>query len=146
MRTTLPVLSCALLTIENKTLTIKTTDLEQTIVSTNTIKDEQKGSVCVPMARFCEIVAALPNEEIKIKSNEDFLIEINSNQGTYKITGRDIKEFPETGEENKKQTLEILGKDFLNIIDKTGYATSRDDLKPALSGVYIKIKENLVTQ
>ena len=68
--------------------TIKTTDLEQTIVSTNTIKDEQKGSVCVPMARFCEIVSALPNEEIKIKSNEDFLIEINSNQGTYKITGR----------------------------------------------------------
>ena len=145
LRTTLPVLGCALLKVENKTLTIKTTDLEQTIVSTNTIKDEQKGSVCVPMSRFCEIVTALPNEEIKIKSNEDFLIEINSNQGTYKITGRDIKEFPETGEENKKQTLEILGKDFLNIIDKTGYATSRDDLKPALSGVYIKIKENTIT-
>ena len=145
LRTTLPVLSCALLKIKNKTLTIKTTDLEQTIISTNTIKDEKEGSICVPMSRFCEIVSALPNEEIKIKSNEDFLIEINSNQGVYKITGRDTKEFPETGEENKKQTLKLSGKDFLNIIEKTGYATSKDDLKPALSGVYIKIKENKIT-
>jgi len=145
LRTTLPVLSCAYLKVEKTNLIIKTTDLEQTIVSTNKIKNEQEGSVCIPMSRFYEIIAALPNEEIKITSNEDCLVEINSNQGTYKITGRETKEFPETTEETKKEQLEIPGKDFLNIIEKTGYATSKDDLKPALSGVYIKIEPSKIT-
>ena len=145
LRTTLPVLSCAYLKVEKQQLIIKTTNLEQTIISTNKIKNEKNGSVCLSMSRFYEIVSALPNEEIKIKSNEDCLVEINSNQGTYKITGRETVEFPETEEENKKEELELLGKDFLDIIEKTGYATSKDDLKPVLSGVYIKIDLNKIT-
>jgi len=145
LRTTLPVLSCAYLKVEKENLIIKTTDLEQTIISINKIKKEQEGSICLPMSRFCEIVSALPSEEIKIKSNEDCLVEIKSNQGIYKITGRETAEFPETTDENKKEEIEILGKDFLNIIEKTGYATSKDDLKPVLSGVYIKFETNTIT-
>ena len=145
IRTTLPVLSCALLGVEKKQLTIKTTDLEQTILSTINIKDEKEGFVCIPMARFYEIVAALPSEEIKINSNEDNLIEINSNQGTYKITGRDPEEFPEKNEEKNREKFILEGEKFYNIIEKTGYATSKDDLKPALSGVYIKIEPNQIT-
>ena len=139
LRTTLPVLSCAYLNVEKDNLTIKTTDLEQTIFSENPINNSQDGSVCIPMARFNEIISALPSEEITINSNEDNLIEIKNSHGVYKITGRDIKEFPETTDQEKSENLELSGEDFLNIINKTGYATSRDDLKPALSGVYIKI-------
>ena len=117
LRTTLPVLSCAYLKVDKETLTIKTTDLEQTIISTNKIKNEKNGSICIPMSRFCEIVTALPSEEIKITSNEDSLIEINSNQGTYKITGRETKEFPEEASGTKKEHLEVLGQDFFNIIE-----------------------------
>ena len=145
IRTTLPVLGCAFLKVKENKLIIKTTDLEQTIISTNKTINPQEGEICVPMSRFYEIIAALPNEEIKISSNEDSLIEINSNQGIYKITGRETSEFPETNEENKTEELELLGKDFLDIIEKTGYATSKDDLKPVLSGVYINIEPNQIT-
>ena len=109
IRSTLPILSCAYLRIEKQTLHITTTDLEQTIVSSVPIINEKEGSACVPMARFCEIVTALQNEEIKINTNEDQLIEINSNQGTYKITGRDPKEYPETTETGKKERFKIVG-------------------------------------
>ena len=145
LRTTLPVLSCAYLSIKKNILIIKTTDLEQTIFSKNTINNFKEGSVCIPMARFTEIISALPNEDITINSNEDNLIEIKNSHGVYKITGRDTKEFPETSEQGKSDNLKLLGKDFLNIINKTGYATSKDDLKPALSGVYIKITEEDIT-
>ena len=145
MRTTLPVLSCALFEIKENTLIIKTTDLEQSIISKNNIKDEEEGEACLPMNKLCEIVTALPNEEIRININEDLLAEINSNQGTYKITGRDAKEFPEHTPPKAKETIEMESKDFLNIIEKTGYATSKDDLKPVLGGVYLNFNENKTT-
>ena len=145
LRTTLPVLSCAFLSVSEKTLTVKTTDLEQTIISKTEIEKEESGSVCVLMSKLSEIVSALPNEEIKINVNEDLLLEINSNQGTYKITGRSSDEFPESPSPQTKETLSIKGKDFSNIIDKTSFATSRDDLKPALSGVYLNINKKTTT-
>ena len=144
IRTTLPVLASAYFKTEKSSLIIKTTDLEQTIISKTKVKVEKEGSVCIPMLKLCEIVTALPNEEIKTSVNEDLLIEINSIQGTYKITGRDANEFPENPPVSQEENLEILGKDFLDIIEKTDYATSKDDLKPALGGVYLNIdKENI---
>ena len=145
IRTTLPVLSCAFFEVVEKNIIIKTTDLEQTIISKAEITEAKKGSICIPMTRLCEIVYALPNEQIKITTNEDFLVEIKSNQGTYKITGRDAVEFPENTQGKEEETITIKGKDFLDIIDKTGYATSKDDLKPALAGVYLNIDQNQTT-
>ena len=145
IRTTLPVLSNAFFSIKENTLLIKTTNLDQTIISTTSIKDEEGGSVAVPMNKLLEIVSALPNEEIKIVTNEDFLIEINSKQGTYKITGRGADEFPEKDKTETKKTISLPSKDFINIINKTTYATSRDDLKPALTGVYFNIEEKKIT-
>ena len=145
LRTTLPVLSCAFFSVSEKKLTIKTTDLEQTIVSKTNITNEENGSVCVLMSKLTEIVSALNNEEIKITVNEDLLVEINSNQGIYKITGRSTEEFPESTETKAKQSLNIKSKDFLRIINKTSFATSKDDLKPALSGVYLNISSSETT-
>ena len=145
LRTTLPVLSCLFLNIKNKKLTLKTTDLEQTIISLTKITGEENGTVCIPMNKLCEIITALPNEEIRISVNKDLLLEINSNQGTYKITGRNADEFPESTAPQTKETLEIKGKDFVDIIEKTSFATSKDDLKPALSGVYLNIGKEKTT-
>ncbi len=112
LRTTLPVLSCAYLNIEKNTLTIKTTDLEQTIFSNNNVNNAKEGSVCIPMARFTEIISALPSEEITINSNEDNLIEIKNSHGVYKIKRRDTKEFQETTENAQSYRLELYGEDF----------------------------------
>jgi DNA polymerase-3 subunit beta len=68
-------------------------------------------------------------------------VEINSSQGVYKITGKDSEDFPETPLLQSKQQLKIQGADFINIIEKTGYAASKDDLKPALCGVYFSVDE-----
>ena len=64
IRTTLPVLSCAEFSIQKNELKIKTTDLDQTIISQTTILDEKEGSVAIPMAKLVDIIGALPNEEI----------------------------------------------------------------------------------
>ena len=52
LRTTLPILSTAFFKIEKNILTIKTTDLEQTITSSTNIEDEQDGKICIPMGKI----------------------------------------------------------------------------------------------
>ena len=102
LRTTLPILSCAVFTIKKNSLTIKTSDLEQTIISESLVEDQKDGSVALPLSKLLEIVSVLPEESIRFSMNEDYLVEINNNQGTYKITGRSVEEFPETSDFQKK--------------------------------------------
>lgn len=145
IRTTLPILSSAFFGVKKNNLKIKTTNLDQTIISTTKITDEEEGSVAIPMQKLVEIVSALPNEEIRINTNEDFLIEINSKSGTYKLTGRATEEFPETTSQTTRGKISLPGKTLLDIINKTAYAASKNDLKPALTGVYFNLKENKLT-
>tara|TARA_Y100001970_G_scaffold118585_1_gene147159 strand:+ start:169 stop:1278 length:1110 start_codon:yes stop_codon:yes gene_type:complete len=142
IRTTLPILSTAFFCIEKNTLTIKTTDLEQTITSETTIEDEQKGSACIPMGKLHEIVSAMPEDKISFSVNEDFLVELNNKQGAYKITGRSPEEFPEDSKLETAEKIKLKGDILYNIIEATAYATSKDDLKPALSGVYFNFKKD----
>ena len=145
LRTTLPILMCALFEIKKQELTIKTTDLDQTIISKKKITNEEDGSVAIPTNKLNEIITALPNEEIRFSTNKDNLVEINNNQGTYKITGRGSDEFPEKNEEETQQNLVLSGEDFIDIVEKTSYAASKDDLKPALTGVYLNIELTKIT-
>ena len=145
IRTTLPILSTAFLKIEKNILTIKTTDLEQTIVSSTEIEDEQKGSVCIPMGKLHEIVSAMPQDKISFSINEDFLVEINNKQGAYKITGRSPEEFPEDPASKTTDKIKLQGELLYNIIEATAYAASKEDLKPALSGVYFNFKKDGIT-
>ncbi len=145
MRTTLPILSCVVFVLKKNTLILKTSDLEQTILSSIETQSGEDGSVAIPVGKLIEIVSALKEEELKVSTNEDFLVEINSSQGVYKITGKDPEDFPETPSPETKQQLHIKGSDFVNIIEKTGFAASKDDLKPALCGVYFHLQENTIT-
>jgi len=145
LRTTLPILSCASFEVKKNELLIKTTDLDQTIISSTEIQNEEEGAVAVPVVKLTEIISALPEEEIRISTNEDFLIEINSNSGSYKITGRSAQEYPEKPNTEKGEKITLKGLELLNIINKTAYATSKDDLKPALTGVYFNIKNGRIT-
>ena len=145
IRSTLPILSCALFSLNDSGVRIKTTDLEQTIVSQQKKEGDVKGVFAAPVSKLLEIVTALLDQEIFFNINEDFLIEINSRQGVYKITGRDPQDFPETPTPQSTSSIEIECKTLTSIIDKAGYAASKDDLKPALCGVLFQFKENTIT-
>ena len=143
-RTTLPILSCALFEAKDNKLKIKTTDLEQTVIIDVEANIVENGTAAVPINKIIEIISALKEKEIEFKSKETE-IEINSDNGVYKISGRDYTEYPELPELKTTQSITLSNKEFLNIINNTVYAVSKDDLKPALCGVYLKIENEKAT-
>ena len=144
IRTTLPILSCVLIKAVGSKLTTKTTDLEQTMVVEVEAKITEEGFAAIPLGKFIEIVSALKETTVEVQTKE-MEIEINSDNGVYKITGKDFSEYPELPKTKPLQTISFSSDEFLNIINSTTYAVSKDDLKPALCGVYLKIENQEAT-
>ncbi len=146
IRTTLPILGCVLIKSNDEKLTLTSTDLEQTITTNLNSKNIQNGEVAVPCGKLLEIIGALPNTgEINVLVKDGFEIEINSSQGTYKIIGKDPAEYPEPPQIEQQQKILLDGQELLDIINNTLYAVSKDDLKPALCGIYFNIQDTQIT-
>ena len=55
------------------------------------------------------------------------------------------EEFPAAPELDNKQEINISAESFSDLIQKTSFAVSRDDLKPALTGVLFRFNEEEIT-
>ena len=144
IRTTLPILSCVLVEVKKDKVVLTATDLEQTIITKIEADTITQGSIAVPGNRFIEIISALQSGALEISSNENHEIEISSPKGIYKIMGKEPSEYPETPSLEKTHEVKIKGNELIDIINNTLYAVSKDDLKPALCGIYFNINKNQI--
>ena len=144
IRTTLPILSCVLVEVKKDKVVLTATDLEQTIITKIEADTITQGSIAVPGNRFIEIISALQSGALEISSNENHEIEISSPKGIYKIMGKEPSEYPETPSLEKTHEVKLKGNELIDIINNTLYAVSKDDLKPALCGIYFNINKNQI--
>ena len=66
-------------------------------------------------------------------------LEIKTQSGKYLITGQDINEFPSDPVMSETISITINTKELIEIIDFTKTSVSKDELKPAIQGVLLKI-------
>jgi DNA polymerase-3 subunit beta len=78
--------------------------------------------------------------------NEDnFGIEITSSYGKYRLAGENGADFPQIPEPESVDSVKIRSKYLLEAINKTVFATSSDELRPAMTGVYFQVDFNKLT-
>ena len=141
LRTTLPIISCALFTQKNKKLNIRATDLEISMNLNCDIESSNEGSIAIPLNKLLEITNAMPEGEIHFDISDIGKVSINCNQGQYTIMGQSIEEYPVEFAVENGTTFTIEGSELINIINNISYAVSHDDLKPVLQGVLFQIGE-----
>jgi DNA polymerase III subunit beta len=103
---------------------------------------EDGGSVALPAKLLYEIIAKLPSGDITIETIEHHsLVLISSSCGQYQIAGLDPTEFPELPTiDGTSHKLEVI--DFIDGLRGTLNATSGDESKQILTGVYLNVTEN----
>ena len=142
-RSTLPILNCVLIkTIKTKTI-LRATDLELTIQTEIPVSVEEEGVICLPIKTLLDITNELPNTRITI-FEKNLKTTIQTELGKYNLMAKPVEEFPETPQIGEKQKFKISGNSLKNIIKTTFFAISRDELKPALTGVLFRIKETTI--
>ena len=144
-RSTLPILSCVLIDVSESGVLLRSTDLEITITTTIESSIEKQGVAAISLQPLLDIAGELPDDtrvEMEVSDNK---VKINTDFGTYNLMGKDPEEFPASPDTN--DGVEIgMGSTLLNkIISTVSFAVSKDDLKPALTGVFFKIDSDLIT-
>ena len=145
-RSTIPILSCVLIEAEETGTTLRTTDLEITIITSIESSIEETGSAAIPLQTLSEITSELPDDtRITIDVNKNNNVKINTDVGSYDLMGKPADEFPVTPEVDQRVEAGIEANILNEIISTVSFAVSRDDLKPALTGVYFKFENDSLT-
>jgi DNA polymerase-3 subunit beta len=137
----LPILEDFLFTIEGKTLHIAATDLETSVVTSLEVNADGDGQVAVPARILMDTLKALPQQPITFDVNEgNHGISITSAYGKYKLAGEPGGDYPAIPTPTSEaDEISVTAMSLLEGINKTLFATSTDELRPAMTGVYFQV-------
>lgn len=143
---TLPILDNFLFEISDSTLSIHASDIETTMITTLEVESNKSGSICMPSNILLDILKNLPEQPVTFRVNEETLgIELASATGNFEMVGYPGEDFPKVKElERTQQTIMTSGV-LSEAINKTIFATSNDELRPVMGGVFCEISPENMT-
>lgn len=141
VRSTLPILSCILFTVKDNTLKMRSTDLEITMAASCDIQMQEEGAIAIPSKIIKEITGELPDTQLHFSIEDEQVIITTDAGGEYKIMGYPAMEFPTEPIVDDSKIVTLQSEKFRRIVEKTGFAVSRDEMKVALNGVLFQFTE-----
>ncbi|MGB3548490.1 MAG: DNA polymerase III subunit beta [Saprospiraceae bacterium] len=142
----LPILEDFLFTIDNNKLTIAATDLETSIRTEIEVMADGDGTLAVPAKILIDTLKALPGQPITFNvDDETFAIEITSAYGKYKLAGENGADYPQIPTPDQVDEITVPAMSLVEGINKTLFATSTDELRPAMTGVYFQVDFSKLT-
>ncbi len=143
-RATLPILNNVLIRVDNKRVSLVTTNLDMAVVDFLPVSDSEDGVITVPAKLLADFVSNLPKNETVEISSEDTKITIKAGKYSSVINGAPADDFPELPEIDEKSavTFKIGVDEFKLGISQVLVAASNDLSRPALTGVYFNTNNN----
>lgn len=145
-KSTLPVLEHFLIRAESGAVTITATDLELTIVATLPADITEGGAALVPARKLTDIIKALAGAEgsVTFACSERFDITLKTGFGQYAMKGMSEDDFPEMPDFHGDSDAQFSAGDIMRIANKTVFAVSQDEYRPAMTGVIFQFRGTYV--
>jgi len=142
-----PILENFLFEIGEGKLTVTASDLQTSMITELEVDVSESGSIAVPARILLDTLKNLPEQPVTFTIDEDtYSIEISSDNGQYKLAGENSTDFPKVPEvKNEGSSVEISCKVLASAINNTIFATCSDELRPAMTGVYLNLSESKTT-
>jgi len=137
-RTTMPVLSHVLMEAKDEGLKLSATDLETSIRAECTAEVAKVGAISVPARKLYEIVRELPEGEAEVKEIGNHWIEIRSKSVQFRLAGLPHEDFPTIAEPEGEELFSVPSSLFEDMVNKTIFAVSPDDMRRNLAGIYFE--------
>lgn len=143
--TVLPILEDYLFELSGNILTITASSLETTSICQIEVAMEQEGKIAIPAKILMDTLKALPEQPITLEVDENTNgIKITSAYGRYKLSGDSPDDYPELPKPDGGQTIKLSSDVLLKVLTKTLFATSNDELRVAMQGLYFQIEEKSI--
>ena len=145
-RTTMPILECILIEAQTSLSTdeIKLTanDMElgiETRIKGQTLED---GAIAIDAKIFSEIVRKLPDNEVTIETDDQFLMTITCEKAKFNIIGKSTEDFSYLPYVEKNDSLHLSQFTLKEIIRQTIFSIADSDTNKIMTGELFEIEEN----
>ncbi len=141
-----PILENILFEIENGNLLITASDLQTSVMVELQVESKENGSVAIPAKILIDTLKNLPEQPVTFSIDENnYNIEINSDNGRYKLAGENSADFPKVPEISDGYSFTVNANTLALAIGNTIFSTSTDELRPAMTGVFFRLSSNSCT-
>lgn len=137
--TVLPILEDFLFEVSKNKLTVVATDLETVMRVQLDVEAKDNGKVCIPAKILMDSLKNIPEQPLTFNIDKNYGIEITSDNGKYKIMGENPDNFPKEPAADDTTSFTMSAAALVTAINKTIFATSNDDLRPAMTGVFFEL-------
>ena len=141
-----PILENFLFEISDGKLTITASDLQTSMITELEIEAKEDGSIAVPARILLETLKNLPEQPVTFSIDQDtYSIELSSDNGRYKLVGENATDFPKAPTVSDGYEIDMPSQVLARAINNSIIATSNDELRPAMTGVYLNIDDSNTT-
>lgn len=140
--TVLPILEDFLFEIQDKKLSVVATDLETVMRVQMDVESKANGKVCIPAKILMDSLKNIADQPLTFNIDKNFAVEITSDNGKYKVMGENPDNFPKEPAADDTTGFEMTSSGLLTAINKTLFAVSNDDLRPAMTGVFFELSKD----
>ena len=137
-KSTLAILSNALLVAKDGTLTIHATDLDVTISTSCPCEVEQDGHVTLQAKKLFDIVKGLRVSELTITTEENNYARIEAGQIGARLPGMPAESFANIADYSDLDFHALGTVRLLDMIEKTLFSISTDEGRPNLNGAFFR--------
>ncbi len=142
----LPILENFLFEIKAGNLVISATDLQTSMTTALTVESKEEGRIAVPSKILLETLKTLAEQPISFLVDEEtFAIEISAGDGKYKLSGENGNDFPRIPTVEEAASVNLPASVLAEAINKTIFAVSTDELRPAMTGVFCQLSTQDLT-
>ena len=135
----MPVLTHILVNVTANQLTLTATDLEVSIETRLEVKGLKDGRALLPARKLIELIQNFGDVVVTLEASESGRIKITDQEGkNYDLTAENVANYPKVP---SLESVEKFGFDRMKLermISKAMFAVSRDELRPQLTGAYLK--------
>lgn len=143
--TVLPILEDFLFEIEKNKLTIVATDLETVMKIQMDIEAKDTGRVCIPAKILHDSLKNIPEQPLTFNIDKNYGVEITSDNGKYKVMGENPENFPKEPVAESANSFTMPSSALVTAINKCIFATSSDELRPAMTGIFFELSPKGIT-
>jgi DNA polymerase III subunit beta len=141
-KSTLPILENILFILSSNSLKLIATDLEISMSAILDVRGSEDGSIAVPAKRVMDTLRALPETQLVFHADVSTKkIKLITENGEYNLIGETSQDYPAVPEFKGESEIVFDASLIGSMISKTTFSVSTDELRPAMTGLLLQLKE-----
>lgn len=144
-RQTVPILANVLIRAEQGTVKLTTTDMDMEVTTSIECDVEQPGSTTVNAGMLYSIINKMAKGKVIQISDNDKTVKITNGKAVFNLACLPPDDFPEFKAGEFTTAIDAPTSTIKNLLDKTAWAQSTDEVRYFLNGIYLHSVDGKLT-